>query len=81
MSKKIWPRLLRSNDPKNQQFRIAVFYYPLLLAPGFFLLWWLWRGGSVKESLLFTFGMVLLGSFIGLLNHIVRQKNHLPKSR
>lgn len=59
----------------DRRFRIPVLYYPLCSAAGGFLLWWLVKGRSLSESLLFGSSMFLLGCFVGLIDQAVRRRN------
>ncbi len=64
---------LATNDP---YFRIAVFYYPLLVAGSSFVLWWLLKGGILSQTLLFSAFMFLLTCFVGLVHQAIRRKNY-----
>lgn len=59
----------------DSRFRIAVLFYPLLLAIGSFILWWLLKGRNSRESLLFSAFIFLLSCFIGIVSQAVRRKN------
>jgi len=53
-------------------FRVSVFYYPLLAAAAGFL-WWLLRGRGLSEVLLFSAAMFLFTCFVGLVYQAMRR--------
>jgi hypothetical protein len=63
---------LTTNDSR---FRIAVFYFPVIVALVGFPIWWLLRGRSVTASLKFAAGLFLLAFFVGLLERAVSRSN------
>jgi hypothetical protein len=59
---------------KDLRFRVAVLYYPMLVAGGGFLVWWLLRNQSIAESLFFSGSMFLLSCFVGLIERALRRR-------